>query len=380
MPKVFLSVQGLRGIAALLVVVHHYNEIYGSIHKLAGGDAPWLLTYGHLSFFGAVGVPVFFVISGFVIGQQRFDLGPRGVYAFMAKRISRIVPLYWVMTLAYAYITINWTWPRLARSLAFIDQASGSPFPLLGVGWTLEYEMYFYLCFAAFVVSGITMLKRGGIGLLIAVFALLVSASLMTDAPALAFIGNTVILDFCAGLVIASTVKYPLVNRPWPLYLLAGLGVLAISATSLVPTYTMVRIMWSVGGFFLVLGLVSAEINGWTFLKSKPFQVLGAASYAIYLGHRVFQGSFVWPVWYWRWYEVIEPHVGLLMMIAGAAAFGVAVHYIFEIPANAFARRLLLLGDRGLEKGKLDNNRFAERPGRIVADVDGRGAVSATGT
>ncbi|TGR91107.1 hypothetical protein EN834_35840, partial [bacterium M00.F.Ca.ET.191.01.1.1] len=56
---------------------------------------------GNLAVFGAVGVPIFFVISGLVIGLQRFETGAAGIYDFMAKRLARIAPLYWVMTLAY---------------------------------------------------------------------------------------------------------------------------------------------------------------------------------------------------------------------------------------------------------------------------------------
>jgi peptidoglycan/LPS O-acetylase OafA/YrhL len=346
-PKVFLSIQGLRGIAALLVVVHHYNGTYETIHRLVGGDTPWLTSYGHLRIFGAVGVPIFFVISGFVIGMQRFEPGFAGVYDFMAKRVARIVPLYWTMTLIFACVAA-WTPAQLVRSLLFIEGPTDGGFPVLGPGWSLEYEMFFYVCFAAFVVSGLAPSKRAGIGALIAVFALLVLAEMAAGFSALGFFGP-IILEFCGGLVIASVVQNRKVTGPWFLYLLMGVVVLAVSATPLVAQYTVIRSMWGVGAFFLVLGLVSGEMRGWVFMRSMAFQQLGNASYAIYLSHVVHSFTlFRWPIWYWRWYKVIEPHLGLAMMVACAAVCGLFLHFCYEVRINAYLRRLLLLSPPAL--------------------------------
>lgn len=344
-PKVFLSIQGLRGIAALLVVVHHYYSVYGSIHKLAGGDLPWLLSYGNVGIFGAVGVPIFFVVSGFVIGLQRFEVGAAGVYDFMAKRVSRIVPLYWVMTLAYVcWASQLWTWPQLGRSLLFVERPITGGLTALGVGWTLEYEMFFYLAFAIAVVSGIVATRARGAALLIFVFALLACANWLTNGTVFGFAGSPYILDFCGGLVVSSVVQYRKVTRPWPLYIGIGLSILGLSATPLVGhSPDVIFPMWGFGAFFLVLGFASAEIGGRIFMQGRPFQMLGAASYAIYLAHLVVQGSFFkWPIWYWRWYEVIEPHLGLLLMLSFATAWGLAIHYGFEVWANAWLRRWLL--------------------------------------
>lgn len=341
MPKVFFSIQGLRGISALFVVFHHYNGVYVEINKLAGGDTPWLLSYGHLSFFGAVGVPIFFVISGFVIGMQRFETGAAGVYGFMARRVARIVPLYWSATLIFACF-VEWTPARLVRSLLMVEGPTNGDFPVLGPGWSLEYEMFFYICFAVFVVSGMAGSKRAGIAILIALFTLLALAKMLTSAPVLGFF-DPVILEFCGGLVIASTVQNRNVTRPWPLYLMIGAVVLIISTTLLVTQYPIIRTMWGVGAFFLVLGFVSGEIRGWVFMRSLPFQKLGAASYAIYLVHLILAFSlFRWPIWHWHWYAVVEPHLGLVLMVACAAACGLIVHFCYEMPVNALLKRWLL--------------------------------------
>ncbi|MER8922464.1 acyltransferase [Mesorhizobium sp. M0802] len=345
MPKVFLSIQGLRGIAALLVVVHHYYGVYGSIHKLVGGDLPWLFSYGNVGVFGAVGVPIFFVVSGFVIGLQRFEIGAAGVYDFMVKRVSRILPLYWVMTLAYVcWASQVWTWPQLGRSLLFLERPITGQLPALGVGWTLEYEMFFYIAFAVVVVSGIVGTRVRGAAILISVFVLMVYVNLSTDAAVLGFSGSPVILEFCGGLIIASTIQNCAVTRLWLAYLVFALAILILSTTAFVgESRNVIFSMWGAGAFFLVFGLAAAEVEGRVFMRGRPFQMLGAASYAIYLAHLVVQGSFFkWPIWYWRWYEVIEPHLGLLLMLSFATAWGLAIHYGFEVWANAWFRRWLL--------------------------------------
>ncbi|TIT25720.1 MAG: acyltransferase, partial [Mesorhizobium sp.] len=344
-PKVFLSIQGLRGIAALLVVVHHYYATYGSIHKLAGGDLPWLLSYGNLAVFGAVGVPIFFVISGLVIGLQRFETGAAGIYDFMAKRLARIAPLYWVMTLAYVcWASQLWTWPQLGRSLLFVERPVTGELPALGVGWTLEYEMFFYMAFAVAVVSGIVGTRARGAAILISVFALMVYVNLSTDAAVFGFSGAPVILEFCGGLIIASTIQNRAVTRLWLPYLVVALAILFLSTTAFVgESRNVIFSMWGAGAFCLVFGLAAAEVEGRVFMRGRAFQMLGTASYAIYLVHLVLQGSLLkWPIWYWRWDEIIEPHLGLVLMVSFAASCGLVVHYGFEVWANAWFRRWLL--------------------------------------
>jgi peptidoglycan/LPS O-acetylase OafA/YrhL len=142
-PGVIRNVQALRGLAALLVVFVHLDNL--------------LLAIG-LSTFGGAGVDIFFVISGFIMVYTTAD---RHVtpWSFMADRIARIVPIYWLITLAVFCIALvspmllqatRADWNELVKSLFFIPftKADGVVAPMFYVGWTLNYEMFFYLLFA----------------------------------------------------------------------------------------------------------------------------------------------------------------------------------------------------------------------------------------
>lgn len=150
-----LSVQALRGIAALLVVLFHLNAMFRE-------GAPWSRDIGEFWARGFAGVDMFFVISGFIMVYVTRDLAPslKAAGRFLYDRITRIYPLWWAFALlmmAYFYTAYgspappdkaagNAVLPYIAKSLFLLPQASD---PVLGVGWTLIHEMLFYILFAA---------------------------------------------------------------------------------------------------------------------------------------------------------------------------------------------------------------------------------------
>lgn len=147
----FLSLQILRALAAWTVVFHHIALLYAIEAKSLIGT--FFLKYG------PVGVDVFFVLSGFVMylaaGNSRKGAGP-----FFVDRLFRVAPVYWF----YSVLVIVgiWLMPRgfaytaydsssLIASALFIPHLNPSgvgEFPLLVVGWTLNFEMFFYASLA----------------------------------------------------------------------------------------------------------------------------------------------------------------------------------------------------------------------------------------
>lgn len=156
------SVQVLRGVAALLVVLFHC----AAVQKL-GLDSSRHDEIALLSGFwdrGYAGVDLFFVISGFIMvyvtRHKRFEA--RDISGFLYNRITRIYPLWWVFAsimAIYFFVTYGQLVPSdrsgagtgleyFLKSLFLIPQ---SEVPILGVGWTLIHEVYFYIIFALFL-------------------------------------------------------------------------------------------------------------------------------------------------------------------------------------------------------------------------------------
>ncbi|HEX8580156.1 MAG TPA: acyltransferase [Allosphingosinicella sp.] len=190
------SIQYLRAIAALGVVAFHAANAAG----FAFPD-------------GAYGVDIFFVISGFVMVW--ISSGATRPRDFLTGRIRRIVPLYWVVTLAWlAAISLGLGYfpfgpGGLASSFLFIPYGAAGEgrhyFPIVQVGWTLNYEMMFYAIFAA------TLLLRRSFQLLAlsAVLIALAAAGLVlkpTAAP-WEFWTNPIILHFLAGAWLAAAFR-----------------------------------------------------------------------------------------------------------------------------------------------------------------------------
>ncbi|MEQ8211422.1 MAG: acyltransferase [Lacipirellulaceae bacterium] len=148
------SIQALRAFAAWLVVLYHLAETPDERWSIVEGQANWLHFYRVIGFSG---VDLFFVISGVVMMvtcYHRFGNAAE-VPRFLWRRATRVYPLYWFTT--FAVLTAAWLVPSLAvrdkfvganlvKSLVLWPQQD---FPAVAVGWTLVFEMYFYLVFAA---------------------------------------------------------------------------------------------------------------------------------------------------------------------------------------------------------------------------------------
>lgn len=184
------NIQVLRAFAALIVIMYH---IVNDASISQGIKVDFSHPIGH---WGFSGVDIFFVISGFVmIESQRTR--PTNSFEFFKARIIRIVPLYWLLTVCYwvfatiapsyfPHIVATPAW--LFTSLFFASSVLGFGKPIIGQGWTLEFEMLFYLVFASSLWLRNSF--RSGI-LTIAVITTVV----------LSFTLDYIIFEFCFGLL-----------------------------------------------------------------------------------------------------------------------------------------------------------------------------------
>lgn len=171
-------VQALRGIAAFMVVMVHNRSV---LLDTAAGKA----VANHVLLPMGMGVDLFFIISGFlmVLTTRNFDGTKAYAWRFVAKRAARICPLFAVVTLMAVAVDHHgvhgFTNPSIflpyLEGLAFIPHnpaASGIYFQMaVGVAWTLCFECYFYLVFAACMLFG-----RWRYGVMAAWFALTLMA------------------------------------------------------------------------------------------------------------------------------------------------------------------------------------------------------------
>ncbi|ASQ46451.1 acyltransferase family protein [Legionella clemsonensis] len=203
------AIQYLRALAAWMVVLHHFVQLYCT-PEVSGRIASFFLHYG------AYGVDLFFIISGFVIYHSTSG---KTVHfkQFMVQRMARLAPAYWFYTLLITALVVNYEnlIPLTAfepvfllKSLLFLPAKNPSGigfFPLLTVGWTLNYEMVFYLIFAFTLLFPFKFrLVATTVGLLLLIF---VTHKAGHD---FLFYSNKIILEFSLGMEI-----YCLWKRGW---------------------------------------------------------------------------------------------------------------------------------------------------------------------
>ncbi|MGI8570603.1 MAG: acyltransferase family protein [Methylocella sp.] len=281
----YTGIQALRFLAAILVVMVH-----ATMYTKDRLDP----TFG-IWFPGRDGVDVFFVISGFVmvVSSRKLMTQPDGWLVFAKRRLIRIVPLYWLATtlrlgamLAVPSLLLH---PKLSfyqvvTSYLFFParDAEGSLHPLLVVGWTLNYEMFFYMVFTLAL-----LLRRDIYGFIGVVLGLCALGSLVPniESDALAFYFNPIVIEFFGGMLLARVAATWRI--PWWACLAAfavGLALLLAQSSS-EPSPRFIKI--GLPALLVVSGVVFGE--RWLAGRIPIFLLdLGAASYALYLFHPIF--------------------------------------------------------------------------------------------
>ncbi len=230
---------------------------------------------------GAHGVDIFFVISGFVMYVAARD---ETIGRFYARRFARIAPLYWLMTvLAVALHCLRtgdgFSRLNLVRSIAFIPffnpSFQGKIWPLLVPGWTLQFEVFFYVLF------GLALLIRRPLLLVWLVLPLLVLLGhLFPMNNALWQVYTSpLLLEFAAGLLVGWAISVFDFSR-MALFLPIGIVALLSSDLFLVPHLRYI----GVAAVAIVVGALGVEDSGrlpsWRLMKW-----LGDASFSLYLVH-----------------------------------------------------------------------------------------------
>lgn len=270
------SLQILRFVAALSVVLSHIESNPN---------------------FGAFGVDIFFVLSGFVIALVVSNKQSPGLFAI--SRVSRIVPIYWLLTtlllilifiapqLVHESTVSNANATNYLKSLLFIPYYGAVGIkPILALGWTLNYEMLFYLLVWISLLFSKHPLTLASI-LLVALYFISSFAGEMGVAGE--FFGSQLIFEFILGAFAFTLYKSSFLKRIHRLILF-----LVAVASYVFMAYVESRglaqsqlLFFGVPSFFLVLCFVGLEdcLSKTSDSVVSFFVSMGDASYSTYLTH-----------------------------------------------------------------------------------------------
>ena len=289
-----IGIQYLRAIAAIFIVYYH------SIGQIPNYVQPFLRYFlggTHLT----NGVDVFFVISGFImlVVSRRSTPGD-----FLVRRIVRIIPLYWALTLLLAglvalqpalFRTTVLNTQNLVKSILFIPyQSHGFFSPLLVPGWSLNFEMFFYLVFSLSLFAPVSRRVTiiGSSFLIFYVFGVYFLHGLGPEArqnSVISFYASLHLFEFWSGILIADLHLRGLLK--WPPYI--GWLLLAVSFVVLLTGLPIDLESRPALQFFietlmpsatLLLAVVSLE-NSSCLPQWPRLAFLGDASYSLYLTH-----------------------------------------------------------------------------------------------
>lgn len=280
-----VSVQCLRGFAAMIVVIFH---CFPQLQRMgyAGNQ--------HISL--SSGVDIFFVISGFIMLVSARRSPSRGSGAFLLNRAIRILPIYWILTSVFVVIALFA--PHLMNSSRFelihviksylmipaLHPVIPMYWPILIPGWTLNYEMFFYVIFAL----GLAFIPNRGRGLSLfvgAVIAVLALVPLFVSVEGVpAFYTNSIIIEFIFGMVAAEFyIAGRRISAP-----VGGACMLLGAAALLLSDYVAYPDIRGLAfGIPALLIFVGTVFTPWpsTGKIVRLFRPIGDASYSIYLTH-----------------------------------------------------------------------------------------------
>jgi exopolysaccharide production protein ExoZ len=327
-----LSIQYLRGCAALMIVIFH-SRLNGEGFE------------GYSSGFLQAGVDIFFVISGFIMWVTTAK--GMTMLEFFRRRFIRIVPLYWLLTTVV--LATLCVFPNAVQSGRFdrlhvlgsylffpvVHPILGIMQPLLIPGWTLNYEMFFYAIFGvALILPTIPRL----VAVSTILFAL-VSLPLLTTVPPLTvveFYTFSRILEFAFGMALGWLYVGGAKLSPATAWVSLLLGAGAIATTG---NIFVARGLWvGVPALLVVTGAVMIErLSGLPNIPGLHF--LGNASYSLYLSHPIVV-SIVRQIWR-RFSLDLFPGAELAYLcLCVASAVGVAalIYRYIEVPMLRLGR------------------------------------------
>lgn len=357
------EIQFVRAVAATLVLLGHAQSNTLALAKQVGAEFAPVVT----RFSGGLGVDLFFLVSGFVMVVSSANLfgRPGSPLIFLKRRLIRIVPLYYAATLFYLPIYLFGSHAPAGSVIAaavttffFLPYPTygfdgDNVFPIFSLGWSLNYEMFFYAVFAA------ALLFRKAVAIVAMPLILVCAVFLGQFIPGpnvLRFWTQPIILEFAIGFAIAlvwSRAEFDFSGfRRAALPVSIAMIVMAVSIIVIDPFQLMEKIGYdsTPNDFKRVLGwgapatliVIAMLMQRWQSLSfaSRVAEHLGNCSYSLYLTHP-FCLIALKKIWLSAGISSNGGFVTLLILSV-ALSFLVAhlVYSWFELPVTAKLRQL----------------------------------------
>lgn len=336
-----IGIQYARALAAMMVVVFHLQPQF-----LRMGFAPpmWSGLAG--------GVDIFFVISGLIMWITTCDREITPL-TFLGRRFMRIVPLYWMATTVSVVLmilvpsvlqTARFDLAHVIASYAFLawrNPGTGAFEPVVIPGWTLNYEMAFYLAFAALLLVR-RSLRLPLAAMLFSAFVALGSLSGGAEDSRMGFYTSPLMLEFVFGMALGelhvrSGLLPRLGRRGAAIAVLGGLAAL-IAGPDLAPALPRF-ILFGVPAVAVVAGMLALDILG-AVRENRLLLLLGNASYSLYLTHP-FVLSALGQIWRKGHLDALPAGLGLFAVVGVllCCLFAALSYWLAELPLMAFFQR-----------------------------------------
>ena len=301
---------------------------------------------------GAIGVDLFFVISGFImIVTTRNMFGTPGASrTFLERRVLRIYPAYWIAMFAFilaAHVapSVEHTSPvnawTILTSMFLIPHKSG---PIMFVAWSLQFEMYFYLVFSLalrFARERLRFFLAAWVALVLVCNVL----SLGVNNLVVGLVGNPLTLEFVVGVGVGILVMQR--RRLAPVTFLVTGAILSLGVAIYSSRFDgfgthsldWFRVLAATPGMaMIVYGAVTLEETHGAAV-SDFFVRLGDASYTTYLWHGMLLGAFTTACSHLH----LRGLAGDLIFIVGGFAVVIAgsqlIYRLIEDPLMRFFQR-----------------------------------------
>lgn len=319
---------GIRGLACIIVVLHHIEQMAD-------------LRYGEKIYdLGQLGVAIFFTLSGFLMSALYSDkkFSVNSSVKYMIARMARIAPAYWIaITFAWALYMVlppGGSYDMNAIAMLRLVFFMGN----VGIFWSIPPEIQFY-CFFLFLWFSYDKLKAGNYWWMMGAAALCLSFVITRDLWGGLMLPGKLHL-FLGGFLTAFLVKSEKIKQ----YLCSNIAQLGLSIALLLYFFFCLEQgkaysdLIIAGLAALVVGSLSRSSPITYVFETQTMRMMGAASFSIYLFHGVILNAMESL----GVFRSLETTVGIVVMCLVSIAVPVAFHYAVEKPLNIYSKTWLL--------------------------------------